>query len=232
MGNNKKYIVSFSGGKDSTAMLLLLLEQNKRIDEVVYFDAESWEFPEMHEHINKVEQYTGLKITRLKAKRNFDYFFSDHIITKGKAKGQIGYGFPSATRRWCTREKIRTINKYIKDAEVVYIGYAFDEQNRIKKEETKAEPIYPLIDAKITEKEALQMCYNNGFDWGGLYEVFKRVSCWCCPLQPNSELKKLYDFKPELWRKLQQMQDVSINTFRMNYKRIEDYTNEYTKQLK
>ncbi|MDA3910969.1 MAG: hypothetical protein PF448_06410 [Bacteroidales bacterium] len=35
------------------------------IDEVVYFDAGTWEFPEMKFHLNKVEKYTGLEITRL-----------------------------------------------------------------------------------------------------------------------------------------------------------------------
>ena len=33
---NKKHICSLSGGKDSTAMLLLLIEKNYPLDEVVF----------------------------------------------------------------------------------------------------------------------------------------------------------------------------------------------------
>ena len=231
--NEGKHIVSFSGGKDSTAMLLLLLEQGKRIDEIVYYDAETWEFPQMHEHMQEVANKTGLPVTRLRSEKKFDYWFSEHIITKGQNKGSKGYGFPSVTRRWCTREKTRVINKYIGSCDVLYIGYAFDEIHRVKDLETKAKKIvYPLIEAGITEKEALQKCREYGFTWGGLYEIFFRVSCWCCPLQRKSELRKLYTHFPELWQRLQQMQDISWNSFSMDYTRIEKYAKEFEAEKK
>ena len=37
-----------------------------------------------------------------------------------------------------------------------------DEPNRIKGE------CYPLVDWGITEREALQICYDRGYEWGGL----------------------------------------------------------------
>jgi len=223
-----KHIVSFSGGKDSTAMLLILLEQNKPIDEVIFFDAGTWEFPEMREHIEKVEKYTGLKITTLHPPKSFDYLFSEHIITRGKNKGKAGYGFPAMTRRWCTREKIRTINKYNGKHEVVYIGFAFDEQHRVKTHEMKAKKVeYPLIENEITEKQALAICYEHGFNWGGLYQHFNRVSCWNCPMQRKSELRKLYKYHPDLWKRLEEMQNKSWNSFKMDYSRVEDFTKEF-----
>ena len=39
-------VVSLSGGKDSTAMLLMLLERGEPVADVVFFDT-GWEFPEM-----------------------------------------------------------------------------------------------------------------------------------------------------------------------------------------
>ena len=42
---------------------------------------------------------------------------------------------------------------------------------------------------RITEAKALQICYDQGFDWGGLYEIYHRASCWCCPLQRIDELR-------------------------------------------
>lgn len=82
-----KYIVSFSGGKDSTAMLLIMLEEGCRIDEIIYCDTGK-EFPEMYEHIDKVEKYIGRKITRLKAEKSFDYYMFEHEKTRGKNRGK------------------------------------------------------------------------------------------------------------------------------------------------
>lgn len=51
-----KHIVSFSGGKDSTAMLLRMLEENMQVDEILFCDTGK-DFPDMIEHIKKVEAY-------------------------------------------------------------------------------------------------------------------------------------------------------------------------------
>ena len=49
-------VVSLSGGKDSTAMLLILLERGEPVADVVFFDT-GWEFPEMYEHLAKLETF-------------------------------------------------------------------------------------------------------------------------------------------------------------------------------
>ncbi|HHV43019.1 MAG TPA: phosphoadenosine phosphosulfate reductase family protein, partial [Clostridiaceae bacterium] len=51
-----QHIVSFSGGKDSTAMLLRMIEEEWKIDEIVFCDT-GMEFPAMYRHIGKVEKY-------------------------------------------------------------------------------------------------------------------------------------------------------------------------------
>jgi hypothetical protein len=76
---------------------------------------------------------------------------------------------------------------------------------------------YPLYEWGITECEALQYCYSKGFDWGGLYEIFNRVSCWCCPLQSLKELKNLYIYYPEKWNRLKVMDQKAFNRFRLDY---------------
>ena len=92
------------------------------------------------------------------------------------------------------------------------MGIAADEPKRIKSEH------YPLVDWGITEKEALQICYDRGYDFGGLYQIYHRCSCWCCPLQGIGELRKLRQHHPELWERLQEMllsYDGAANEFRM-----------------
>jgi len=194
-------IVSFSGGKDSTAMLLMMLEKNEPIHSIVFCDT-GWEFPEMLDHIDKVEKYIGMEIVRVKPKVDFNYLMLDRKITRGKHAGLKGYGWPSVMRRWCTREKISAIYRYDKTIPnpVACIGMAYDERSRLYSKSSQKYSIrYPLVDYRVTEQEALEYSYSKGFNWKGLYYKFRRVSCFCCPLQRIGELRKLRRYYPALW---------------------------------
>ena len=95
---------------------------------------------------------------------------------------------------------------------ISYIGIAYDEP---KRHEGIADNVkHPLYDWHITEKMALEYCYEHGFDWGGLYEHFDRVSCWCCPLKNNKELMQLYVHYPDLWQELRDMDNRAYNKFK------------------
>ena len=54
----------------------------------------------------------------------------------------------------------------------------------------------------MTEADCLAYCKERGYDWGGLYDKMRRVSCWCCPLQSLAELRVLYQDFPDLWEQL------------------------------
>jgi 3'-phosphoadenosine 5'-phosphosulfate sulfotransferase (PAPS reductase)/FAD synthetase len=207
-------IVSLSGGKDSTAMLLMMLEKGIPVDRVIYVDTTK-EFPEMYEHIEKVQSMIEpLRIERVEI--NFDYWFGEHVKTKGKRKGKKGYGFPDFRNRWCTALKRQALKKLIPRESIQFHGIAFDEKERIQN--NKGRNIrYPLVEWQITEKEALEYCYSKGLDWGGLYEKFTRVSCWCCPLSRIGELRVLYNDFPELWKELKKMDKKSFRRFRSDY---------------
>ena len=58
-----KHIVSFSGGKDSTAMLLRMLEKNMQVDEILFCDTGK-DFPDMLDHIEKVKEYIKEKYNK------------------------------------------------------------------------------------------------------------------------------------------------------------------------
>ena len=220
-------IISFSGGKDSTAMALLMLENDIPIHSVVAFDT-GWEFPGMYDHWRLFEKKTGLKIQVLKPKWSFVYWMFERPIVarKGPNKGKVhifGNGWPSFTRRWCTREKVTQIEKFKKTIgnAISCIGIAWDEQHRAKNTDTKR---YPLIEWGITEKQALKICRNYGFDWSGLYDVFDRVSCYCCPLQKLGDLRLLRRYYPEQWNQMLEwdaMRPASNKGF-LKYKTVHD----------
>ena len=225
-----KHIVSFSGGKDSTAMLLMMLERGWPVDDIIYFDCGDWEFPQMREHIEQVERHIGQKITRLYDARGFEYWMYQHErITKNGQK-LIGKAWPTIFNRWCTGQKRDVLEKYYTQFRdggmMLYIGFAADESARSKQKAQTRRPWvkrrFPLIEWEITEREALEYCYSKGFTWGGLYNHFKRVSCWCCPLQSLKELKQLYLHFPDLWERLKDMDQRAWNTFRTDEKSVED----------
>lgn len=205
-------IVSFSGGKDSTAMLLMMLERGEPIHSVVFFNT-GWEFPGMLDHIKRVEDYTGIEIVRLRHKKSFLYEMTKQPVKKqsGPNKGEvyrIGHCWPAPLRRWCTQRKIGAQDRYRKKVDGIYqIGFTANEQHRT---ETKRQRIlqekgwvrYSLIEYGITEQKSLEYCKAKGFNWGGLYDHFKRVSCFCCPLQGVNSCRILRKNFPKLWTKM------------------------------
>lgn len=200
-------IVSLSGGKDSTAMLHMMLEKGEPIHSVVFFDT-GWEFPQMYDHLDLIEQKTGIEIIKLKPEKSFLYWMLEHPI-KSKKTGKvhrIGYGWPWPKRRWCTRGKMNVLYKYARNInEPIYcVGFAYDERHRCKNNSSVAKR-HPLIEYRINEKMALEYCKKLGYLWDGLYDIFDRVSCFCCPLSVDRELiklKKLRHHFPDLWDKM------------------------------
>ena len=232
MEGREIHLVSFSGGKDSTAMLLRMIEEGMSIDEIIFLDTGK-EFPGLYRHIDKVEKYINRKVTRLQNPKGlFDYWMFDHILKKGKRKGQKGFGWPFSQVRWCTGYLKRDIaikykNTHYKNIKTIeYHGIAYDEPKRIKKIGDRGREIrYPLVDWKMTEKDCLKYCYDRGFDWEGLYEHFDRVSCWCCPLQGLKDLKNLWKHYPELWIELKNMDERCKNEYAYGNSRFRsDYT--------
>jgi 3'-phosphoadenosine 5'-phosphosulfate sulfotransferase (PAPS reductase)/FAD synthetase len=214
--NMENNIVSLSGGKDSTAMLIEMLERGEPIHSVVFFDT-GWEFPQMLKHIDKLEQYVGKKFWRLRSALPFEYWLTSRPVKSTKDRPEIGIkkgevhmignGWPSISRRWCTRQKADVLDRYYRAIPnaVQCVGYAADEKDRTFSRSLN-NVRFPLIEWGLTEADCLAICKRHGFDWGGLYDIFPRVSCFCCPLQSLAELRKLRVHFPELWKQMLKME--------------------------
>lgn len=218
------HAVSLSGGKDSSALLILMIERGMPIDLVLSADT-GMEFPEMYEHLAKMDDYLyrerGLHVTTLRHPKGFEWLMFDDPKKKASSIANrerlgiplYGNGWPGMMVRWCTGQlKTHLINKEVNRLKgefnaLHYVGIAADECKRCKGEQ------YPLVEWGITEAQALQLCYDRGFDFGGLYEIYHRASCWCCPLQRIDELRKLRHHHPELWAHLRDMDIRAIAQF-------------------
>ena len=213
-----KYIASVSFGKDSLAMLLLILEHHLPLDEVIFYDT-GMEFNAIYQTRNKaveILKHNGIKYTELKPSRAFleTMYKYPHESRKGQIKQ--GYGWCGGLCRWGTTEKLRAIENYCKGDEVhQYIGIAADEPIRLAR--LGANKSSPLAELGYTEAMALELCYSCGFDWletkGGadpvkLYDILDRVSCWCCR---NKNLKELENYKKHLpfyFKRLQELEQL------------------------
>lgn len=221
-----KYIASCSFGKDSLAMLIKIKELGLPLDEVIYCDIRydnniSGEMPLMAEFIPKAEKILkdkfGIDVKHITYKRTFkEQFYT--IKKRGKHIGD-NYGFPYVIGAWCnSRLKIEPIRNYLKSFDepiIQYVGIAFDEPKRYERLNHDTH-IAPLYDLKITEREAMEICRQNGL-LSPIYDTSFRGGCWFCPKQRLSQLKYIYKNYPDLWNELRELQKDSFNTFKIGY---------------
>lgn len=215
-----KYIASISFGKDSLAMLLRLLEENKPLDEVVFYDT-GMEFEAIYnirDKIIEILKQRNIKFTELKPKCKFCYKMFDKPVKAKNGTTHYGYSWCGGRCRWGTTEKLSALEKYCKGA-VEYVGIAVDEPKRLEKER-KGNKQFPLAEWNMTEKDCLQYCYDKGYNWledgVELYSILDRVSCWCCANKNLKELKNYYLYLPKYWNKLKQLQSKTDRPFKYN----------------
>lgn len=193
----KKVYVSFSGGKDSTAMLLRLIELGEQIDEIVFADT-GFEFPELYAYIDKIESHIGRKIIRLKPQDKLweKWFYGE--VSRGANKGNIR-GFPLfAYPCWYSREsKVLPLQKHMVDAKIIYVGIAKDEQQRCSDDDFIK---YPLVEWGWTEKDCADYLNSKGL-MNPLYKNYNRLGCFFCQKQSISSLYALWKTNKELWNK-------------------------------
>ena len=123
---NAKIIISVSGGKDSTAMVLHMLELGFTWEqmEMVYMDT-GWEHASTYQYLEYLESFFGEEITRLKSQIPIHPEHKDFILDLER---RIGWEspfirwtvkktmFPSRIRKWCTDYlKLQPFKRYVKN---------------------------------------------------------------------------------------------------------------------
>lgn len=213
----KKYFASCSFGKDSIATVLLALKHNEPLDEVVYCEVMfdniiSGEPPEHRDFIyNKAIpefERRGVKVVVVRSETTYMTNFF-HVKTKGKRIGQMT-GFPLCGRCNIQRDcKLRPIHKYLKalgNDYIQYIGIAADEPKRLSRL-VEGKQISLLDKYGYTEEDAKALCQKEGL-LSPIYEYSNRSGCWFCPNMREAELRHLYEYHPDLWNRLLELQKV------------------------
>ncbi len=209
---NNKNIISFSGGKDSTA-LILWAKENLNDYEVVFCDT-GWEHPMTYEYIayiNKVLLSEKLIII----KSNKYNSFLDLSIKKKR--------FPSIMARFCTEElKIKPIKNYIQKYLPnvnIYVGVRADESRsraflseRAYADVYKCDMVRPLL--KYSAQDCFDLLKKHGIKPNPLYKFgMKRVGCMPCIMVSKGELKNIIRKFPNVIENLKSAENEVKRTF-------------------
>lgn len=205
-----KYIASCSWGKDSTAMILKLIEEKEPLNEVIFYDT-GMEFKAIYsvrDMILPILYENNIKYTELYPDNLFLYDMLIRPKIKRKTNQEV-YGDEWCGKcRWQTFIKQKICNKYTGINNVVYVGIASDEVKRLQNLDNYKRA--PLVNWNMTEKDCLDFCHLKGIHWYEdgieLYDILDRVSCWCCQNKNLKELKNMYLYLPKYWRMLKGIQ--------------------------
>lgn len=241
----KMYIASWSGGKDSTASIILAHENNEPLDKIimseVMFDKTRNISGELPEHIDWVYNIAlkrfkewGYNVEIIRSKKDYlDLFYgvcenSKYIERIGKYHGFLIGGKCAANRDL----KVKTINDYYKtlDKDVIqYVGIAIDEPERLQRLKG-TNKVSLLKKYKVTEQQAYELCKKYDL-LSPSYEFTKRGGCWFCPNQTPDELAHLKQNHPELWEELRKLSKVeNLISYGFKYgKTIEQVENKIDK---
>ena len=216
---SKKHIVSWSGGKDSTATIILAHENGIPIDIIVmcllWFDKKRGIYAERPEHTDWILNYAkplfeswGYKVKIVSPERDYKYWFY-HRLERSKYPERIGKcaGWLLAGMCVMNREKVRTIEKFLKTLDFEYdeyIGIAIDEPDRLQRLNEKPGKISLLEQFGYTEAMATEKC-NQYKLYSPIYSFAGRNGCWFCPNQSIEEFAHLKTNHPDLWGELREM---------------------------
>ena len=193
-----KNYLSFGGGVNSVAMYLLLMDQGVEFEAVFVDHGTDW--PETYEYVEMFKKkypLTVLKPSRT-IKTPFEATF-ESLYDFSWAKRF----FPSRMVRWCTADfKRAVLNKYQETPAFVFIGFDFDESHRAKIFTDKGREFrYPLIEYEITRDGCKALIKNNGLP------IPMKSGCYICPFQRVGQLRELRKNHPELFCKLEKLED-------------------------
>lgn len=185
-----KTYLSYGGGVNSTAMLLLLHDEGQEF-ESIYVD-HGCDWPETREYVQMLSEKYPITILKPDVEgfdNLYDYCWHHNMV-------------PFFSMRFCTAKfKVRVIEKYIESPCFQYLGIASDESHRAKLSSIRgAENRFPLIEQEIDREGCKQIIADHGLP------IPMKSGCWFCIFQRVEEWKKLRTLNPDLFCKAQQLE--------------------------
>ena len=227
-------VVQFSGGKDSTALVLWAREQFGVDGFTTVLCDTKWEHPLTYAYIEQINQtvLAGKLVTVTSEKY--------HGLADLSAKRKI---VPSVRMRFCTSElKLFPFVAWMKDQEydevTVYQGIRADESHA---RSTMPRRIWePLCDGWVerplfdwTAEDVFALHRKHGIEPNPLYMMgARRVGCFPCVMVSMGELRRLSQTTPEIWDQIALVESSVAegrSFFRTDYIPARFHTGQYAK---
>jgi len=240
---DRRHIVPLSGGKDSTALAVYMLENHPELPLEFVFTDTGAELPETYSYLKRFEAIFDVKINRVTA--------LDLPELKVRSKGgrrspfdvllsEVYSGFlPNPQARWCTRMlKIKPFEHFVGDDQAFsYIGIRADEnregfRNGPKRtadsdgarakpvaisDKHNIEPVYPLKDLGFGLQDVRDLLLNSGLGLPPYYDWRSRSGCYFCFYQQIGEWQGLKERHPELFEAAKTYEKVKENGRRFTW---------------
>lgn len=191
----KRYL-SYGGGINSTALMLLLIDEE--IDFESVFVDHSTDYPETYEYVSMLIN-KGYPITVIKPSfQGFDSLYEYCVDSKMT---------PVRMMRWCTQHfKIEPLMEYCDKPRIEYVGIDADEPHRARpSNDSKINKQFPLVDKGIGRDKCIEIIKSHGLP------VPPKSGCYICPFQRRSQWVELSKRNDGLWCKALAIEDISTN---------------------
>ena len=208
-----EWSISWSGGKDSTATVILCHKLCIPIKEIVhvrmmYDDVIPATLPVMTDfvdHAVNMFKTWGYNVRVVNSNKSAkDIFMAKYKRSKHLERNGHCYGITALGRGFCTFSgvKQKTIES-LSSSEYKMIGYGCDETTRLHRLTDKKVSI--MAELGVKESDAFEICSNYNL-LSPLYDLgFKRDGCFFCPNAAKFERQYLKEFHPELVSKIYDM---------------------------
>lgn len=195
------YILSFGGGVNTVALMVMLIQDRSPLDGVVFADT-GGETPETYEAVEFARSYLA----------EYEIPFT---VVQARPQGTDLYGtalrrrvIPSVQWRWCTRDfKVNPIHHYYRGLRShvnQYVGIAYDEIHRLKdSREDFITNLYPLVERRMTRQDCIELIADAGLP------VPEKSGCYFCPFNSTERWRQLLHSHPELFTKSIELEENS-----------------------
>jgi len=175
-------VISYGGGVQSTALVVLALSEQWRVDEIVHVDLMDAESPATREYVARFREWLqrehGRDITIIERNMYRD-MLDNPGFTPVPWRARDGSFMLS---RQCTRQyKVAPLQRYLYDrypGECIrlMLGISVDEYHRMRDSSAaRIEHAYPLVDRRLARWHCREVVERAGLP------VPWKSSCWLCP---------------------------------------------------
>jgi Phosphoadenosine phosphosulfate reductase family len=192
-------VLSYGGGVNSVALMILLVRERLPLDEVVFADT-GGEIPETYAYVDITRKFLephGVPFTT--------------VAKKGPSLYENAWRrrvLPSAIWRWSTRDyKVNPILRHYRSLGGhvnQYLAIAYDEVERMKDSRVDyVTNLYPLVDRRVRRADCVALIRDAGLP------VPPKSSCFFCPFGSLDRWRWLHETHPDLYAKAMELEEHS-----------------------